>query len=94
MVVHYAFVVNNWINGADLKDHITFEIEGLERYRRGINPNYHIEEHKVEINKCISIVLDEIDRIIGFKLCRYFQQFSLTYEFCHRVKSTPGWHEF
>ena len=94
MVAHYAFVINNWVNGADLKDLIAFEIEGLERYRRGINPNYHIEEHKPDINKCISKVLDEVDRIIGFKLCRYFQQFSQTYEYCHGYKPTPDWHEF
>lgn len=94
MVGHYAFLVSKWINGADLKELIEAEILGFERYRKGADPNYRIGEHKNDINRCISKVLDEMYGIIDFKLCRYFQQFSQTYEFCHGVKPSPDWHEF
>ena len=58
------------------------------------NPSNSISGDKTEINKCISKVLKELDEIIGFKLCRYFQQYSETFEFCHGVKPSPDWHEF
>ena len=38
--------------------------------------------------------MEEIDNIIGVKLCRYFQQFSQTFEYCTGEKPTPDWHEF
>ena len=94
MIGHYAFLISKWVNGADLNKLITHEVDGYEKYKRKKNPQYNIKDHKEDINRCISKVLDEVNEIIGFKLCRYFQQFSRTYEYCVGSKPVPDWHEF
>lgn len=93
-IKHYAFLVVKWVNGADLKELISDDINGYEKYKREKEPQYKIREHKAEINKRISKILEEVDKIIGFKLCRYFQQFSQTYEYCFGRKPVPDWPEF
>lgn len=91
---HYAVLISNWINGADLSNLIAQEISGYETYMKDTDPSYDINNHKDAINRCISKVLEEVDYVIGYKLCRYFQQFSQTFEFYTGKKPTPDWHEF
>lgn len=79
---HYAMLVFLWVNENDIKKIIESDIKR------------ETDLSSEEINQRISGVLEDIDTIIEFKLCRYFRQFAQIYEYCTGQKPEYEWDEF
>lgn len=96
---YYALLFMKWIFGKPINAIINEAIEHAKEngvYYKFEKPN--LQEYKgtsEQINKIINDVLDEIDKILQFKIPNYFQKFSERYKELKQIENlTNDWYEF
>ncbi len=98
-VGYYAVLMMQWVFGTSVKDIINETIDHCKK--DGVFYKYP-EPHKEDfdgssdqINKIINEVLDDIDKILQFKLPNYFLKFSERYKELKNIDTiTNDWYEF
>lgn len=96
---YYAIIIIQWMFGNTIKEIIAKAIEYVKQ--NGIYYPYeipHLQEYTgspAQINKIINDVLDEVDKILQFKIPNYFSKFSERYKELNNIEYIQNdWHDY
>ena len=96
---YYAVIIIQWMFGNTIKEIIAKAIEYHKQ--NGIYYPYekpNLQEYtgsSAQINKIINDVLDEVDKILQFKIPNYFSKFSERYKELNNIEYIQNdWHDY